>query len=157
MNTVENRLTELGLVLPEPVLPVANYVPFVISGNHLYIAGQTSVQIDGTAIKGRLGDTLTVKRGQEAARTCALNLIAQMKSACNGDLSRVKRIVKVGGFVCSNFENSAVDIPKIINGCSDLFVEVFGEAGKHARFAVGAPSLPLDCAVEIDAIVEINN
>ncbi len=157
MNTIEKRLNELGLILPKPVAPVANYVPYVISGNQVFIAGQTSIQIDGQVIKGRLGDDLTVERGQDAARVCALNLIAQMKSACDGDLTRVKQIVKVGGFVCCNFENTAIDIPKIINGCSDLFVSVFGDAGKHARFAVGSPSLPLDCAVEIDAVVEIDN
>lgn len=157
MNTIEKRLSKLGLILPQPVAPVANYVPYVLSGNQVFIAGQISIQIDGQVIKGRLGEDLTVERGQDAARLCALNLIAQMKAACNGDLSRVKRIVKVGGFVCCNFGKTEIDIPKIINGCSDLFVDVFGEAGKHARFAVGAPSLPLDCAVEIDAVVEIEN
>ncbi|MBL4869949.1 MAG: RidA family protein [Robiginitomaculum sp.] len=156
MNTIENRLEALGLTLPKPVAPVANYVPFVLSGNLVFIAGQTSVQIDGSVITGRLGEDLSVERGQEAARVCGLNLIAQMKSACDGDLTRVKRIVKVGGFVCCNLGQTAVDIPKIINGCSDLLVEVFGDIGKHARFAVGAPSLPLDCAVEIDAVVEID-
>jgi enamine deaminase RidA (YjgF/YER057c/UK114 family) len=157
MNAIEQRLKELDLTLPEPVAPVANYVPYVISGNQVFISGQTSVEIDGNVIRGRLGEDLTVERGQDAARTCALNLIAQMKIACDGDLTRVKRIVKVGGFVCSGPTQSQIDIPKIINGCSDLFVAVFGEKGRHARFAVSAPSLPLDCAVEIDAVVEIDN
>jgi len=162
MNTIEKRLQELGLVLPEPVAPVANYVPYVITGNQVFISGQVSVTADGALITGRLGEDLTVERGQEAAQACALNLIAQMKAACGGDLTKVKRVVKLGGFVCSNFasstsESTALNIPKIINGCSDLMVNVFGEAGKHARFAVGAPALPLDVAVEIDCVIEIEN
>jgi len=157
MNAIEQRLKDLGLTLPTPAEPVANYVPYVTSGDLVFISGQTSVTVDGTVLGGRLGEDLTVEQGQEAARACALNLIAQMKAACQGDLTRVMRIVKVGGFVCTNFDRSNVDIPKIINGCSDLMVDVFGDAGRHARFAVGSPSLPLDCAVEIDAVVEIEN
>ena len=133
MNAIDQRLKELGLTLPEPVAPVANYVPYVISGNQVFIAGQTSVAADGSVTKGRLGDGLSIEDGQAAARLCALNLIAQMKAACDGDLTRVKRIVKVGGFVCCNFDDSAIDIPKIINGCSDLLVAVFGDVGKHVR------------------------
>ncbi|HHL42791.1 MAG TPA: RidA family protein [Hellea balneolensis] len=155
MNPIDQRLSELGLALPKPVAPVATYVPYVLSGNMLYISGQTSVEADGHVVTGRLGEDLTVETGQKAARTCALNLIAQMKAACEGDLSRVRRIVKVGGFVCAAPTSSQIDIPKIINGCSDVMVAVFGEAGRHARFAVGSPSLPLDCAVEIDCVVEI--
>ncbi|NNC38158.1 MAG: RidA family protein [Acidimicrobiales bacterium] len=157
MNAIDQRIKELQLDLPAPVLPVANYVPYVMSGDLVFISGQVSVAADGSVITGRLGEDLTVERGQEAARLCALNLIAQMKAACDGDLTRVMRIVKVGGFVSSGTNDSDVDIPKIINGCSDLFVDVFGDAGRHARFAVGSPSLPLNCAVEIDAIVEIEN
>ena len=157
MNAIDQRLEALGFTLPTPAAPVANYVPFVQSGNMVFIAGQTSVEVDGTVVAGRLGDGLTLEEGQRAARACALNLIAQMKAACGGDLTRIKRIVKVGGFVCSAASDSELDIPKIINGCSDIFVDVFGEAGKHARFAVGSPSLPRDCAVEIDAIVEISD
>lgn len=157
MNAIEQKLQELGLTLPVPAAPVANYVPYVVSGDQVFIAGQTSVEADGTVVSGRLGENLSVEQGQRAARACALHLIAQMKAACDGDLSRVKRIVKVGGFVCAGTLDSQIDIPKIINGCSDIFVEVFGDPGRHARFAVGAPSLPLDCAVEIDAIVEIEN
>jgi len=132
----EARLAELGLTLPKPSAPAANYVPYVISGNTLFIAGQIS----------RIGDE-TIGSG--------LNLIAQMKAACGGDLTRVKRIVKLGGFVQSTPEATGPMIPQIVNGCSDIMVAVFGEAGRHARFAVSAPSLPLDVAVEIDAIVEI--
>jgi len=150
-----DKLAELGLTLPEPSAPVANYVPFVTSGNLVFISGQIS-KIGDKAIGGRLGEDLTVAQGQEAAKLSALNLIAQMKAACGGDLSRVKRIVKLGGFVQALPTASAADIPKVINGCSDIMVAVFGEAGRHARFAVSAPSLPLDVAVEIDAIVEIS-
>jgi len=149
-----DKLAELGLTLPEPSAPVANYVPFVTSGNLVFISGQIS-KIGDTAIGGRLGEDLTVEQGQEAAKLSALNLIAQMKAACDGDLSRVKRVVKLGGFVQALPSATAADIPKVINGCSDIMVAVFGEAGRHARFAVSAPSLPLDVAVEIDAIVEI--
>ncbi len=152
----EDKLADLGLSLPEAASPVANYVPFVISGNLVFISGQIS-KIGDNAIGGRLGEELTVEEGQEAARLSALNLIAQMKAACGGDLSRVKRIVKLGGFVQAAPNATQADIPKVINGCSDLMVDVFGDAGRHARFAVSAPSLPLDVAVEIDAVVEIDN
>ena len=155
MNRFDTRLQELGHTLPAPAAPVANYVPYVISGNQVFISGQVSVSAGGDFIKGRLGDDLTVEQGQAAAQLCGLNLIAQLKAACGGDLSRVTRIIKLGGFVSAAPKSSAADIPKIINGCSDLFVDVFGGIGKHARFAVGAPSLPLDVAVEIDCIAEI--
>jgi len=155
MNQFDTRLQELGHTLPAPAAPVANYVPYVISGNQVFISGQVSVSADGEFIKGRLGEGLTVEQGQAAAQLCGLNLIAQLKAACGGDLSLVTRIVKLGGFVSAAPKSSAADIPKIINGCSDLFVDVFGEVGKHARFAVGSPSLPLDVAVEIDCIAEI--
>jgi len=150
----EARLAELGLTLPKPSAPAANYVPYVISGNTLFIAGQIS-RIGDETIGGRLGEGLTLEQGQAAARMSGLNLIAQMKAACGGDLTRVKRIVKLGGFVQSTPEATGPMIPQIVNGCSDIMVAVFGEAGRHARFAVSAPSLPLDVAVEIDAIVEI--
>ena len=155
MSTPDQNLEKLGLELPEPSAPVANYVPYVVSGNLVFISGQIS-KIGDKAIGGRLGEDLTVEQGQAAAKLSALNLIAQMKAACGGDLSRVERIVKLGGFVQSLPSATAADIPKVINGCSDIMVAVFGEAGRHARFAVSAPSLPLDVAVEIDAIVEIS-
>lgn len=154
MNAIDKKLIELGLVLPEAAAPVANYVPYVISGNQVFISGQIS-KIGDQAIGGRLGEGLTVEQGQAAAKLSALNLIAQMKAACGGDLTRVKRIVKLGGFVQALPTATQADIPKVINGCSDIMVAVFGEAGRHARFAVSAPSLPLDLAVEIDAIIEI--
>ena len=154
MNAIEQKISELGLELPEPSAPVANYVPYVISGNLVFIAGQVS-KVGDELIGGRLGEDLTVEQGQAAARLSALNLLAQMKAACDGDLTRVKRVVKLGGFVQALPTTTAADIPKVINGCSDIMVAIFGDAGRHARFAVSAPSLPLDVAVEIDAIIEI--
>ncbi len=155
MSTPEQNIEKLGLTLPEPSAPVANYVPYVVSGNLVFISGQIS-KIGDNAIGGRLGEDLTVEQGQAAAKLSALNLIAQMKAACGGDLSRVKRIVKLGGFVQALPSATQANIPMVINGCSDIMVAVFGDAGRHARFAVSAPSLPLDVAVEIDAIVEID-
>ena len=155
MSTPEQNIEKLGLTLPEPSAPVANYVPYVVSGNLVFISGQIS-KIGDDAIGGRLGEDLTVEQGQAAAKLSALNLIAQMKAACGGDLSRVKRIVKLGGFVQALPSATQANIPMVINGCSDIMVTVFGDAGRHARFAVSAPSLPLDVAVEIDAIVEID-
>ena len=152
--TPEQKIEDLGLTLPTPAAPVANYVPYVISGHLVFISGQIS-KIGEVEVKGRLGEGMSIEQGQKAAQLSALNLIAQMKAACGGDLSRVKRVVKLGGFVQATTDATQGDIPKIINGCSDLMVEVFGDAGRHARFAVSAPSLPLDVAVEIDAVVEI--
>ena len=153
MNKTATRLQALNLEIPQPVAPVANYVPFVVSGNELFISGQVSMTPSGL-IKGKLGGDLSVDQGAEAARACAINLIAQMKAALGGDLDRVKRIVRLTGFV--NCTADFTDQPKVINGASDLMVAVFGEAGRHTRAAVGAPSLPLGAAVEIDAIVEID-
>lgn len=152
--TPEEKLADLGLTLPTPAAPVANYVSYVTSGNLVFISGQIS-KIGETEVKGRLGEGMSVEQGQTGAQLSALNLIAQMKDACGGDLSRVKRVVKLGGFVQATMDATQADIPKVINGCSDLMVAVFGEAGRHARFAVSAPSLPLDVAVEIDAVIEI--
>ncbi|MCA8889815.1 MAG: RidA family protein [Parvularculaceae bacterium] len=152
MGRIEARLAELGVKVPAAVPPVATYVPFVQSGDLVFISGQISIA-DGALIKGTLGDDLSLEDGVAAARACAINLIAQMNAACDGDLDRVKRIVRLGGFVSCTAEFT--DQPKVINGASDLMVEVFGDAGKHCRAAVGAPSLPLGAAVEIDAIIEI--
>lgn len=151
MATPEDRLAELGIALPAPMTPVANYVPFVITGNLLFVSGQVSA-MDGTRMKGRLGEDLELSAGQQAARACGINLIAQCKAAL-GELSRVKRVVKLGGFV--NCAPDFTDIPQVINGCSDLMVDVFGEAGRHARSAVSCPVLPLGVAVEIDGVFEI--
>lgn len=152
MTTVAHRLAALGVTLPEPVAPVANYVPFVRSGSLAHISGQISIDGSG-GIKGVVGVELTLEQGVAAARLCGVNLIAQMRAACGGDLERVKRVVKLGGFVQAGPE--FFDIPKVVNGCSDLMVEAFGEAGRHARSAVGVYRLPLNFAVEVDAVVEI--
>jgi enamine deaminase RidA (YjgF/YER057c/UK114 family) len=152
MTTVEERLSALGITLPEPVAPVANYVPFVRSGSLVHISGQISIDAEG-GVKGVVGQDVDLERGIAAARLCGVNLIAQMKAACEGDLRRVKRVVKLGGFVQAGPD--FFDIPKVVNGCSDLMVEAFGEAGRHARSAVGVYRLPLNFAVEVDAVVEI--
>lgn len=152
MNDVEKRLADLGLKLPQAAAPVANYVPYVQSGQHLFISGQISLGPEGL-LKGRLGETMNVEQGQAAARYCALNLIAQLKAALDGDFARLARVVKLGGFVCATPDFEA--IPKVINGASDLMVDVFGDVGRHARSAVSCPVLPLGAAVEIDGIFEI--
>ena len=153
MTTPETRLDSLGIKLPEPMKPVATYVPYVITGNMLFVSGQVSATADGL-VKGRLGDDMELSAGQQAARLCGINLIAQCKAAL-GDLSRIKRVVKLGGFV--NVSPGFTDIPQVINGCSDLMVDVFGDAGRHARSAVSCPELPLGVAVEIDGIFEISD
>ncbi len=150
--TVLERLQEQGVTVPTPNAPVANYVPFVISGSMLFISGQVSNGPDGL-VKGRLGEDMTLEQGQAAARLCAINLIAQMNAAL-GDLERVRRIVKLGGFV--NAAAGFVEIPKVINGCSDLMVAAFGDNGRHARSAVACPVLPMGAAVEVDAVVEFS-
>ena len=151
MPTPEENLDRLGIALPAPMKPVATYVPFVITGKLLYVSGQVSATAEGR-ILGRLGENVELSAGQHAARICGINLIAQCKAAV-GELSNIKRVVKLGGFV--NAAPSFVDIPQVINGCSDLMVEVFGEAGKHARSAVACPTLPLGVAVEVDGVFEI--
>ncbi|MET0182099.1 MAG: RidA family protein [Caulobacterales bacterium] len=152
MSKIEARLQELGVHLPTPPAPVASYVPFVIAaGGLVHVSGQISVDASG-GIKGKVGGDLELDDGQEAARLCALNLLAQVKAAC-GDLDRVKRVVKINGFV--NVAPDFEQIPSVMNGCSDLMVEVFGEAGRHARSAVGVANLPLGFAVEADGVFEI--
>ena len=152
MSAIEARLAELGISLPEPVAPVANYVPFVRTGNQVFLSGQVSIGPDGL-VAGTLGGDMDLEAGQAAARLCGINLIAQMKAACEGDLERVKRVVRLGGFVAA--APSFTDIPKVVNGCSDLMVDVFGNKGRHARSAVSCPVLPLGAAVEVDAVFEI--
>lgn len=152
MANPDDRLTALGITLPQPIAPVANYVPFVRVGSLVHISGQVSVDASG-GIRGVVGVDVDLERAQAAARLCGINLITQMKAACDGDLSRVKRLVKLGGFVQAGPE--FFDIPKVVNGCSDLMVEVFGDLGRHARSAVGVYRLPLNFAVEVDAVVEI--
>ena len=146
------RLEEMGISLPDAPAPAANYVPFVRTGNTVYVSGQISNGPDGL-ITGKLGDDMQVEEGAAAARTCALRLLAQVRAACDGDLDRLKRVVKLTGFVNSTAEFK--DQPKVINGASDFFVEALGDAGRHARSAVSAASLPLGVAVEIEGIFEI--
>lgn len=153
MTAIETRLQQWGLALPQGAPPAANYVPFVISGSHLFIAGQIPFLNGVKAHLGRLGETMTIEDGQKAAQACALNILAQALAAVEGDEGRLLRCVKLGGFV--NCTPSFDQIPAVINGASDLMVHVLGERGKHARFAVGAPNLPLGVAVEIDAVFEI--
>ena len=152
MSEIEQRLAQLGVTLPQPVAPVANYVPFVRVGGLVHISGQVSVDADG-GVRGVVGVDLDLEAGQRAARLCGINLLAQMRAACDGDLDRVVRVVKLGGFVQAGPE--FFDIPKVVNGCSDLMVEVLGDAGRHARSAVGVYRLPLNFAVEVDAVVEV--
>ncbi|MEM0947534.1 MAG: RidA family protein [Pseudomonadota bacterium] len=150
--SVEESLAQMGLTLPEAAAPAANYIPFVRSGNLLHVSGQISMK-DGALIIGKLGDTMDVEGGREAAQLCALSLIAQVKAACDGDLSRLRRVVKLVGFV--NSTPAFTDQPKVINGASDLMVEALGDRGRHARSAVSAASLPFGVAVEIEGIFEI--
>lgn len=150
---VEEKLAELGIALPEPSIPAANYVPFTVAGSLVFIAGQ--IPFEGRKIWhiGKVGVEIDASGAQEAARLCGLNLIAQLKVACGGDLDRVRRCVKLGVFV--NATASFTRHPEVANGASDLMVAVFGDAGRHARFAVGAGSLPRGVAVEVDGIFEI--
>ena len=149
---IDQRLADLGISLPDAPPPAASYVPTVQTGSLVFISGQIS-QLDGALIRGKLGADMDLAAGALAARSCALSLLAQMKRACGGDLDRVARVVKLTGFV--NSTPDFTDQPKVINGCSDLLVEVFGDAGRHARSAVSAPSLPLGVAVEVEAIIEL--
>jgi enamine deaminase RidA (YjgF/YER057c/UK114 family) len=150
-DTAETRLKSLGIELPSVPPPGANYVPTVRVGNLLFISGQVSA-IPGEKYLGKLGENMTVEEGQKAARTCAISLLANLKEA-TGDLAKVTRLVKLTGFV--NCVGSFTDAHKVMNGCSDLLVEVLGERGRHARSAVGMASLPLGYAVEVEAIAEI--
>jgi enamine deaminase RidA (YjgF/YER057c/UK114 family) len=149
---IDDKLKSLGITLPELAAPVANYVPFTISGNTLYISGQLP-GAGPSLVKGTLGKGMTVEQGRDAAKLCAISILAQAKAALKGDLDRVVRCLRLGGFVASTAEFT--DHPKVVNGASDLIVEVFGDAGRHARAAVGVAALPLGAAVEVDAIFEI--
>ena len=149
----EARLNKMGLNVPNAPAPAANYVPYVVVDNMVYVSGQIAKD-DGGLIVGKLGADMDVASGQEAAKVCALNLIAQLKVACDGDLDRLKRVVKLGGFVNSTLEFT--DHPAVINGASDFIGEVFGEVGAHARAAVGCSSLPFGAAVEIEGVFQIS-
>ncbi len=149
---IDDKLKSLGITLPELAAPVANYVPFTISGNTLYISGQLP-GAGPALVKGTLGAGTTVEQGRDAAKLCAISIIAQVKAALKGDLDRVVRCLRLGGFVASTPDFT--DHPKVVNGASDLMVEVFGDAGRHARASVGVSALPLGAAVEVEAIFEI--
>jgi enamine deaminase RidA (YjgF/YER057c/UK114 family) len=151
--TVEKKLTELGIVLPTPATPVANYIPFVRVGALLFVSGQICLDASGKLVaKGRLGDGVSVEDGQKAARACAINVLAQVKAAL-GDLDRVKQVARLGGFI--NSSPSFLEGPKVMNGASDLMVAVLGDKGRHARTTVGVAALPADAAVEVEGIFEV--
>jgi enamine deaminase RidA (YjgF/YER057c/UK114 family) len=151
--TIEKKLVELGITLPAATAPIANYVPFVRTGNMLVVSGQICFGTDGKLVaKGKLGSGVSVEDGQKAARACAINLLVQVKAAL-GDLDKVARVVRLGGFI--NSAPDFLDGPKVMNGASDLMVEVFGDRGRHARTTVGVASLPLDAAVEVEGAFEV--
>jgi len=151
---IDTRLAELGITLPVPAVAVANYLPFVISGSLVFISGQLPFAEGKVAVSGVLGSGVSIEQGQYAARLCAINLLAQARSAAGGDLDRITRLVRLGGFVASTPDFT--DQPKVLNGASDLMVEVLGEAGRHARAAVGVAALPLGAAVEIEAVFQLD-
>ena len=153
MGQIDKRLAELGITLPTPAKPVANYVGWVRTGNLVYTAGQVPLKDGKIEYQGKLGKDYTVEQGAQAARICAINVVAQLKDAVGGDLDRIKRIVKVVGFV--NGVSDFADHPKVVNGASDLLVEIFGDKGRHARSAVGSGSLPVNVAVEVEAVAEV--
>jgi len=152
MGVFETKLAELGITLPEAPAPAANYVPYVKVGDMVYVSGQIANSPDGFIV-GKLGDDMSVEDGTEAAKTCAIALLAQVKAACDGDLDRLVKVVKLTGFV--NSTQDFTDQPQVINGASNLFGEALGTVGQHARAAVSAPSLPFGVAVEIDGVFQI--
>jgi enamine deaminase RidA (YjgF/YER057c/UK114 family) len=153
MSKIEEKLKSLNIVVPQPLAPVANYVGFVKSGNQVFVSGQLPIENGELKYVGKVGSKISVEEAQKAARICAINIIAQIKLACEGNLERVVRCVKLGVFV--NGDADFIDHPVVANGASDLIADVFGDAGKHARAAVGSGSLPRGVSVEIDAIFEI--
>jgi enamine deaminase RidA (YjgF/YER057c/UK114 family) len=150
---IEARLKELGIELPQPSAPVANYVPFTVSGRLVFISGQLCQWNGELRFIGKLGAGIAIADGQAAARLCALNILAHLRVACGGDLDRVRRVLRLGGFV--NCTPEFTDMPQVVNGASNLMVELFGDIGRHARAAVGMNSLPGGVAVEVEAIFEI--
>ncbi|HVH79031.1 MAG TPA: RidA family protein [Stellaceae bacterium] len=150
---IDARLAELGLELPQATAPIANYVPYTVSGKLVIVSGQVSVRNGKPEYVGKLGAGMTVADAQQAAKLCALNIIAHLKNACGGDLDKVSRVLRLGGFV--NCTPDFTEMPQVVNGASDLMVAVFGDAGKHARAAVGVASLPLGVSVEVEAMFEL--
>ena len=155
MSAAETKLQSLGITLPEAPMPAANYVPYVITGDLVFISGQLPLVDGKMAHAGHVGKDVTTQEAAEQARICAINLIAQLKAACGGDLERVEQVVKLGGFVACT--NDFSDQPEVINGASNLMVEVFGDAGRHARFAVGSNALPRGTCVEIEGLFRIRS
>lgn len=153
MSDFDAKLAEMGLSLPDAPAPAANYIPFVVVGNLIFVSGQVSIGADGKLITGKVGADLDTEAGAKAAARCALSLLAQAKAACGGDISRLKRVVKLTGFV--NSTPDYTEQPKVVNGASDLLVALLGDAGRHSRSAVSAGALPLGVAVEIEGIFEI--
>lgn len=153
MSQAEQKLAALGLTLPAAAAPVANYVGYTVSGRTVFVSGQLPFRDGKLPFTGRLGAGVTLEQGYEAGRLCGLNLLAHLKAACGGDLDRVTRVLRLGGFVACTPEFT--DAPKCVNGASDLMVAVFGEAGRHARAAVGVASLPAGAPVEVDGVFEI--
>jgi len=150
---IESRIAGLGLTLPPSVMPAANYVPYTLSGNLVYVSGTLPMKDGKPQDIGKLGREFTIEQGQQTAKLCGLNILGHLKAACGGDLDRVKKVVRMGIFVAS--AEGFTDQPKVANGVSDMMVEIFGDAGKHARFAVGVAELPFGVAVEVDATFEI--
>ena len=151
---IEKKLTNLGIALPTPASPIANYVPFVRTGNLLLISGQLCFGADGKLVaKGQLGGGVSIEEGQKAGRACAVNLLAQLRAAL-GDLDKVRRVVRLGGFI--NSTPGFTDGPKVMNGASDLMVEVFADKGRHARTTVGVAALPADAAIEVEGLFEVD-
>ena len=156
MSSIDSNLKKLGITLPTPAAPLANYVPAVFTGNLLVISGQLCLNAEGKledTHRGKLGDSVSLEAGQAAARLCAINVLAQAKVALQGDLSRIRRCVRLGGFI--NSAPTYDSVPHVMNGASNLMVDVFGDIGRHARSTVGVAQLPLDCAVEVEAMFEI--
>ena len=153
MHVFEKNIKDLGLIISEPPVAVANYVPFKVIDNLVYVSGQAPIQNGKIIYTGKVGDNISEEDGILAAEICCLNIIAALRKSINGDWDRLKNFVKLGGFV--NCKDDYTNQPKIINGASDLLVNIFGEQGKHTRFAVGSNSLPMNIAVEIDAIIKI--
>jgi enamine deaminase RidA (YjgF/YER057c/UK114 family) len=153
MGEIDKRLQELGVTIPEPAAPVANYVGWVRTGNLVFTSGQVPLKDGKFHFQGKVGGEISAEQAQQAARMCAINVISQIKGALNGNLDRVKRVVKLVGFV--NAVPEFTDHPKVVNGASDLMVDVFGDKGKHARSAVGSGSLPLNVSVEVEGVFEV--
>ena len=151
--SAETNLKSLGITLPDAPMPAANYVPYVVSGDLVYVSGQLPLVDGKLAVTGHVGKEVTTEQAAKQARICAINLIAQLKAACGGDLGRVEQVVKLGGFVSCT--NDFTDQPEVVNGASNLMVEVFGEAGRHARFAVGTNTLPRGTCVEVEGLFRI--